>query len=146
MPEMEIWNTRACWAFIKLNAPGSAHRGKTAVTGVVLPALKRFQTFFKNEYLPACRDTVAAGDLPEGKAYCDYLASSYTTTNLSAAQIHEIGLWEMLPLTLHESVPGHHLQISIANETQLNPSTTLPTKSIATSARRVRRWPTRSAR
>ena len=210
---------------IKLRA-----EAKAVVSEVVLPALKRFQSFFNNEYLPKCRDTVAAGDLPDGKAYYDYLANSYTTTNLSAAQIHDIGLkevarlrgemekirvevgfqgdlpaffiylrsdpkfhyndsaqllmayralakridpelprifgtlprapygvtpipdslapdtttayynggsadgrragnyyvnlykpetrliWEMLPLTLHESVPGHHLQISIANE------------------------------
>jgi uncharacterized protein (DUF885 family) len=203
---------------------------KAAVTEVVLPAIQRFQAFFNNDYLPHCRDTVAAGDLPDGKAYYDYLAQSYTTTHLSAAQIHAIGLsevarihaemekirvevgfkgdlpafftylrtdpkfhyndgmtlltayralakridpeltrlfgtlprepygvvpipdalapdtttayynggsadgrrsgnyyvnlykpetrliWEMLPLTLHESVPGHHLQISLANE------------------------------
>ena len=203
---------------------------KAAVVDVVLPALKRFQSFFNHEYLPKCRDSVAAGELPDGKAYYDFLARSYTTTDLSAAQIHEIGLkevtrlraemekirvevafhgdqpaffeylrsdakfhyndgaqllmayramakridpeltrifgtlprapygvtpipdalapdtttayynggstdgkragnyyvnlykpqtrliWEMLPLTLHESVPGHHLQISIANE------------------------------
>jgi uncharacterized protein (DUF885 family) len=203
---------------------------KAASTEVVLPALKRFQTFFNDDYLPGCRDSVAAGDLPDGKAYYDYLAHVYTTTDLSAEQIHEIGLkevariraemekirvevgfkgdlpaffaylrndpkfhyndgatlltayramakridpeltrlfgtlprapygvvpipdalapdtttayynggsadgrragnyyvnlykpetrliWEMLPLTLHESVPGHHLQISIANE------------------------------
>jgi uncharacterized protein (DUF885 family) len=203
---------------------------KAAVNDVVLPALKRFQTYFNDEYLPRCRDSVAAGDLPDGKAYYDYLARSYTTTDLSAEQIHAIGLkevarihdemekirievgfqgdlpaffaylrsdskfhyndsatlltayralakridpeltrlfgtlprapygvvpipdalapdtttayynpgsadgrrsgnyyvnlykpetrltWEMLPLTLHESVPGHHLQISLANE------------------------------
>ena len=203
---------------------------KAAVNDVVLPALKRFQAFFNDDYLPHCRDSVAAGDLPDGKAYYDYLARSYTTTDLSAEQIHATGLqevariraemdkirvevgfqgdlpaffaylrndpkfhyndgatlltayralakridpeltrlfgtlprapygvtpipdalapdtttayynsgsadgrragsyyvnlykpetrliWEMLPLTLHESVPGHHLQISIANE------------------------------
>ena len=33
---------------------------KAAVSEVVLPALKRFQTFFNNEYLPKCRDSVAA--------------------------------------------------------------------------------------
>jgi uncharacterized protein (DUF885 family) len=203
---------------------------RAAIAEVVLPALKRFQTYFNDEYLPGCRDSVAADDLPDGKAYYDYLAHVYTTTDLSAEQIHAIGLtevariraemdkirvevgfkgdlpaffaylrndpkfhyndgatlltayralakridpeltrlfgtlprapygvvpipdalapdtttayynggsadgrragnyyvnlykpetrliWEMLPLTLHESVPGHHLQISIANE------------------------------
>ena len=69
--------------------------GSKAVAAVVLPALERFQTFFNNEYLPATRATVAAGALPEGKAYYDYLARSYTTTKLSADEIHAIGLGEV---------------------------------------------------
>ena len=69
-----------------------------AVSEVVLPALRRFQTFFNGEYLPVCRNSVAAGDLPDGKAYYDYLASVHTTTTLSAAQIHEIGLKEVARL------------------------------------------------
>jgi uncharacterized protein (DUF885 family) len=71
---------------------------KAAVGEVVLPALRRFQAFFNGEYLPACRDSVAAGDLPDGKAYYDYLASVHTTTSLSAAQIHELGLKEVARL------------------------------------------------
>ena len=66
-----------------------------AIVDVVLPAIKRFQVFFNDEYLPHCRDSVAAGDLPDGKAYYDYLAHSYTTTDLSADQIHQIGLQEV---------------------------------------------------
>jgi uncharacterized protein (DUF885 family) len=71
---------------------------KAAVSEVVLPALQRFQAFFNGEYLPACRDSVAAGDLPDGKAYYDYLAGVHTTTSLSAAQIHAIGLSEVARL------------------------------------------------
>ena len=216
-----------------VSAPDQAKlraKAKVAISEVVLPALQRFQSFFNDAYLPACRDSAAAGGLPDGKAYYDYLAHYHTTTDLSSAQIHEIGLkevarirgemekirvevgfkddlpafftylrtdpkfhynngeqllaayralakrvdpeltrlfgtlprapygvvpipdnlapdtttayynpgsadgrragsyyvnlykpetrliWEMLPLTLHESVPGHHLQISLANE------------------------------
>ena len=72
--------------------------GRAAVADVVLPALQRFQTFFNDEYLPVCRDSVAAGALPDGKAYYDYLASVYTTTSLSAAQIHDIGVGEVARL------------------------------------------------
>ena len=70
-------------------------QGKAAVAEVVLPALQRFQKFFNEEYLPATRTSSAAGDLPEGEAYYDYLANYYTTTELSAAQIHEIGVTEV---------------------------------------------------
>ena len=69
--------------------------GRAAVTGVVIPALKRFQAFFNDEYLPVTRKSIAAGDLPEGRAYYDYLARSYTTTTLSADEIHRIGLKEV---------------------------------------------------
>lgn len=79
-------------------APEQAHlraEAKAAISDVVLPAIKRFQTFFNEQYLPHCRDSVAAGDLPDGKAYYDYLAHSYTTTDLSADEIHAIGLEEV---------------------------------------------------
>ncbi len=69
--------------------------GRQAVAEAVLPSLKRFQKFFNEEYLPATRETVAAGELPEGKAYYEHLARSYTTTALSADEIHAIGLGEV---------------------------------------------------
>lgn len=88
--------------FIKMSANLSAAeqaslraQGKAAVAEVVLPALQRFQKFFNEEYLPATRTSAAAGDLPDGKAYYDYLANYYTTTELSAAQIHDIGVKEV---------------------------------------------------
>lgn len=61
----------------------------------VLPALREFQAFFNDTYLPAARKSVAAGDLPEGKSYYDHLAASYTTTDMSADDIHELGLKEV---------------------------------------------------
>ncbi|MBP8080698.1 MAG: DUF885 domain-containing protein, partial [Arenimonas sp.] len=74
----------------KLRAQASA-----AISQTVLPALQRFQVFFNDEYLPATRSSAAAGDLPSGKAYYDYLARYYTTTDMGAAQVHEIGLKEV---------------------------------------------------
>ncbi|PKM03096.1 MAG: DUF885 domain-containing protein, partial [Gammaproteobacteria bacterium HGW-Gammaproteobacteria-7] len=68
---------------------------KQAIAGIVLPALARFEVFFNDDYLPASRASVAASDLPDGRAWYDYLARSYTTTALSADAIHEIGLAEV---------------------------------------------------
>ncbi len=61
----------------------------------VVPAYRTLQTFFNNEYLPKTRDSIAAADLPNGKAYYDYLAGYYTTTDLTADQIHALGLKEV---------------------------------------------------
>jgi uncharacterized protein (DUF885 family) len=61
----------------------------------IVPAYRGFQTYFNNEYLPKTRASIAASDLPDGKAYYDFLASYYTTTDLTADQIHEIGLKEV---------------------------------------------------
>ncbi len=61
----------------------------------LVPAYQRFQTFFNNDYLPNARTTTAASDVPNGRAYYDFLARFYTTTDLSADQIHAIGLSEV---------------------------------------------------
>ena len=61
----------------------------------LVPAYKRLGTFVRDAYLPKARDSIAAGDLPDGKAYYDFLARYYTTTDLTAAQIHAIGLKEV---------------------------------------------------
>jgi uncharacterized protein (DUF885 family) len=61
----------------------------------VVPAYRRLQDYFNGDYLPKARDSIAAADLPDGKAYYDFLARYYTTTDLTAAQIHEIGLKEV---------------------------------------------------
>ena len=61
----------------------------------VVPAYRAFATFFNDEYLPATRASIAVADLPDGKAYYDFLASYYTTTDLTASQIHRIGLKEV---------------------------------------------------
>lgn len=70
-------------------------QAKAAVGEGVLPAIARFETFFNQTYLPATPDSVATGDLPNGKAYYDHLARSYTTTDLTSDQIHQIGLGEV---------------------------------------------------
>ena len=61
----------------------------------VVPAYRRFGAFFNDEYLPRARDSIAAADLPDGKAYYDFQAGYYTTTELTAEQIHAIGLKEV---------------------------------------------------
>ena len=61
----------------------------------IVPAYRRFQAFFERDYLPKTRASIAATALPDGKAYYDFLAGYYTTTNLTAEQIHAIGLKEV---------------------------------------------------
>lgn len=65
------------------------------ITSDVVPAYRRLQAYFNDEYLPRTRDSIAASDLPDGKAYYDFLAGYYTTTDLSADEIHDIGLKEV---------------------------------------------------
>ena len=58
-------------------------------------ALRRYANYINDEYLPNCRDTVAAIDLPDGADYYNHQLQTYTTTNLTAQEIHDIGLSEV---------------------------------------------------
>ncbi|MBF6025524.1 DUF885 domain-containing protein [Lysobacter niastensis] len=61
----------------------------------IVPAYRQFGEFFAKEYLPRTRTSIAAIDLPDGKAYYDFVAGYFTTTDLTADQIHQIGLKEV---------------------------------------------------
>ena len=75
--------------------PALQAQAQAVVRDRLVPAYRQLATFFNDEYLPKARDSIAASDLPNGKAYYDFLARYYTTTDLSAAQIHAIGLKEV---------------------------------------------------
>ena len=68
---------------------------KTLVQDRLVPAYQRLLVFMRDTYLPACRDTVALGDLPGGKDWYAYLARNMTTTDRSPDEIHAIGLREV---------------------------------------------------
>jgi uncharacterized protein (DUF885 family) len=61
----------------------------------VVPAYARLGKFFDTTYLPKSRTTIGASALPNGKAYYEFLAAYFTTTDLSADAIHATGLAEV---------------------------------------------------
>ncbi len=61
----------------------------------VIPADRRLKQFFVTEYLPASFDHVGVWQVPKGDALYAHLVRLHTTTNLTPAQIHEIGLREV---------------------------------------------------
>ena len=60
-----------------------------------LPAFRRLRDFLASEYVPQCRESIAAGALPDGQAWYAYRVAQSTTTRLTPKQIHEIGLDEV---------------------------------------------------
>lgn len=69
--------------------------GKDAIERIVTPAYRRFEKFFRTEYLPHSRSTVGIWDTPDGDAFYRERAAFFTTTTMSPAEIHELGLKEV---------------------------------------------------
>ncbi len=63
------------------------------------PAFARVRAFLADEYLATARPTVGLSALPGGVAYYEFLIRSNTTTTLSAAQVHDLGLKEVQRIT-----------------------------------------------
>ncbi len=66
-----------------------------AIRKEVLPAYKRFARFLEVSYIPAGRSEPGISALSDGAKYYQFLIRRTTTTNLTADQIHEIGLDEV---------------------------------------------------
>lgn len=65
------------------------------ITNRVAPRYKMLQDFLIREYLPAGRETAGINVLPGGPETFQYLIRYFTTTNMTAAEIHEMGKQEV---------------------------------------------------
>ena len=66
--------------------------GRKAILLGVVPAYARFLEFMTKEYIPGSRSSLGAAQLPNGESYYRWLLRRYTTLDLTASQIHQIGL------------------------------------------------------
>lgn len=70
-------------------------QAQAAIRDSVVPAYRKLAKFWNEEYEPRARTTVGASDLPDGKAWYEWRIKQMTTTDMTADQIHEIGLSEV---------------------------------------------------
>lgn len=70
-------------------------RARAAIAEAVVPAYTALLAFYRDEYQPAARTTTAASALPDGEAYYAAQIREYTTLDLTAEEIHQIGLDEV---------------------------------------------------
>lgn len=70
-------------------------KATTIIGQVVVPEYQNYLKFFEQEYLPNAKDTIAAYDFPDGKAYYQNQVKLYTTLDMTPDEIHEIGLSEV---------------------------------------------------
>jgi uncharacterized protein (DUF885 family) len=67
----------------------------TVIRDVVAPAYGKLLTMMRTEYLPKARTTLAATAMPDGAVFYQAMIEKFTTLNLTAQQIHDIGLKEV---------------------------------------------------
>jgi uncharacterized protein (DUF885 family) len=71
----------------------------STVNNEVFPAYKQFAAFVAKEYIPNCRTTLSINSLGGGNRRYQAALRRFTTTDLTAAQIHQIGLKEVDRIT-----------------------------------------------
>jgi uncharacterized protein (DUF885 family) len=70
-------------------------RWRAAIRDRLVPAYRRLADFIATEYAPAARDSVGWSALPDGAAWYRYQIRVQTTTDLTADEIHALGLAEV---------------------------------------------------
>ena len=68
------------------------------IRDVVQPAYVELLKFMRTEYVPGCRTTLAAQDLPDGKAFYRAKIREFTTVDMDPDAIHALGVAEVARL------------------------------------------------
>jgi len=69
--------------------------GKAAILKSIVPGYRTFLDFMTKEYIPGCRETIGTSALPDGEKYYQNRIHYYTTTNMTAEEVHALGLREV---------------------------------------------------
>ena len=69
--------------------------GRRAIVEAVVVGYRRFLDFMLQEYIPGARQSLGASEFPDGAAYYAQRIRHFTTLDLSAEEIHQIGLEEV---------------------------------------------------
>jgi len=69
--------------------------GRRAVLEYAIPAYTKLLAFMREEYLPRARTSIAAADLPDGHAFYASQIREYVTRDISAQEVHAIGVREV---------------------------------------------------
>jgi len=69
--------------------------GRRLVLEQVVPAYAKLLSFIREDYMPRARTTIAASDLPDGRAFYRTQVREYVTRDMEPREIHEIGLEEV---------------------------------------------------
>ncbi|MCP3914190.1 MAG: DUF885 domain-containing protein [bacterium] len=69
--------------------------GRAAIENGVVPGHAAFLRFLEDEYVPRTRETLACSELPDGRAYYDWLVRHFTTLEIKPEEVHRIGLEEV---------------------------------------------------
>ncbi|CAM1346671.1 DUF885 domain-containing protein [Tenacibaculum crassostreae] len=67
----------------------------TLLNEKLIPSFKSLHEFLKTDYLNAGREDSGVDGVPQGKEYYQHAIKNYTTTNMTADEIHELGLKEV---------------------------------------------------
>ena len=70
-------------------------QAQNIIENQVTPAFQRFYTFMTDTYIPGARQDIAAKSWPNGEAYYQNRIEHYTTTQMTAQEIHQLGLSEV---------------------------------------------------
>ena len=80
-------------------APADRQRLALAAEGVIrdkiVPAFRSLKTFYETSYLPVARERLDVSSLPTGPAYYQAWLDLHTSTDMTARQIHDLGLAEV---------------------------------------------------
>lgn len=90
----------AAFAAMPSHIPGAEQdqlraEAEAVIAQSVVPAYARLLAFYRSEYLPRARTSISVQALPDGAAYYAAQIREYTTLDLDAEQIHQIGLGEV---------------------------------------------------